>query len=127
MKQYQISGKQLVGLALLTAFFAATVVAVYVKIGPSLMNRWAGAKENEKVEEVTVTQITDPSVATDEKNNSEIYKAMSPGVVNITSTDLVRGDWFSPYPQEQQGSGSGSILDKEGHIFNELSRRPRTK
>lgn len=114
MKQYQISGKQLVGLALLTAFFAATVVAIYVKIGPSLMNRWAGAKENEKVEEVTVAEITDPSVATDEKNNSEVYKAMSPGVVNVTSTDYVQS-WFDVYPQ--QGSGSGSILDKEGHIL----------
>ncbi|NOT64007.1 MAG: peptidase S1, partial [Acidobacteria bacterium] len=39
---------------------------------------------------------------------------MSPGVVNITSTVIVL-DWFNAYPK--QGSGSGSILDKEGHIL----------
>jgi putative serine protease PepD len=35
-------------------------------------------------------------------------------VVNITSTSLVR-DWFEAY--QSQGSGSGSILDKQGHIL----------
>ncbi|MBL8206322.1 MAG: trypsin-like peptidase domain-containing protein [Blastocatellia bacterium] len=114
MKAYQVSAKQLVGLALLTAFFAGTVVMVYEKIGPALWGRWAGAKEGEKVETVAVAEITDPSVATDEKNNSEVYKAASPGVVNITSTNYVQS-WFEVYPQE--GSGSGSILDKEGHIL----------
>jgi putative serine protease PepD len=119
MKAYQVSAKQLVGLALLTAFFAGTVVMVYDKIGPALWGRWAGAKEGEKVEKaasVEVAQISDPSVATDEKNNSEVYKAVSPGVVNITSTTYER-DWFSPYPEARQGSGSGSILDKEGRIL----------
>lgn len=114
MKAYQVSAKQLVGLALLTAFFAGTVVMVYEKIGPALWGRWAGAKEGEKVETVAVAEITDPSVATDEKNNSEVYKAASPGVVNITSTNYVQS-WFEVYPQE--GSGSGSVLDKEGHIL----------
>jgi S1-C subfamily serine protease len=37
-----------------------------------------------------------------------------PGVVNITSTVIVQ-DWFNAYPQ--QGNGSGSVLDKEGHIL----------
>ena len=116
MRAYQISAKQLVGLALLTAFFAGSVVVVYDKIAPALLGRWAGAKEGEKSANSAIAEITDPSVATEEKNNSEVYKAMSPGVVNITSTDLVQ-DWFSPYPQEQQGSGSGSIIDKEGNIL----------
>ncbi len=116
MKAYQVSAKQLAGLALLTAFFAATVVVVYDKVGPALWGRWADAKEGEKVENAAVAEITDPSLATDEKNNSEVYKAVSPGVVNITSTTLER-DWFSPYPEPREGSGSGSIIDKEGHIL----------
>ena len=114
MKAYQITGKQLVGLALLTAFFAGTVVVSYEKLGPKLLGRFAGAAgENEAA---PIAEIQDPAVASDEKNNSDVYKAMSPGVVNITSTSSVQ-DWFSPYPQQQQGSGSGSILDKEGHIL----------
>lgn len=114
MKAYQVSAKQLVGLALLTAFFAGTVVIVYEKIGPALWGRWAGAKEGEATETAKVVEITDPAVATEEKNNSEVYLAASPGVVNITSTDYVQS-WFDVYPQ--QGSGSGSLLDKEGHIL----------
>jgi S1-C subfamily serine protease len=114
MKAYQISAKQLVGLALLTAFFAGSVVVLYDKIGPALWGRLAGAKESEKVENVSLPGITDPSVASDEKNNSEVYQAMSPGVVNITSTDYVQS-WFEVYPQ--QGTGSGSIIDKEGNIL----------
>ncbi|MFM8395117.1 MAG: S1C family serine protease [Acidobacteriota bacterium] len=35
-------------------------------------------------------------------------------MVNITSTVIVQ-DWFNAYPQ--QGNGSGSVLDKEGHIL----------
>ena len=114
MKAYQITGKQIVWLALLTAFFAGTVVVTYEKLGPKLLGRFANAVgENEAA---SIAEIQDPAVAIDEKNNSDVYKAMSPGVVNITSTNSVQ-DWFSPYPQQQQGTGSGSILDKEGHIL----------
>lgn len=114
MKAYQISAKQLVGLALLTAFFAGSVVVFYDRIAPSLLGRWAGAKENGKVPDPPIAGITDPSVTTDEKNNREVYETMSPGVVNITSTTYVR-DLFNV--QQQEGSGSGAIIDKEGHIL----------
>ncbi len=112
MKAYQVTGKQLVGLALLTAFFAGTIVVAYEKLGPKLLGRFADAAGNNEAS--PIAEIQDASVASDEKNNSDVYKAMSPGVVNITSTDYVQ-DWFQVYPQ--QGTGSGSILDKEGHIL----------
>lgn len=60
------------------------------------------------------TTITSPSVASDEQNNVEIYKAASPGVVHITSTVSARS-FFGAYPQ--QGTGSGSIIDDKGHIL----------
>ena len=107
---YQITAKQLIVLALVTAIFASCGVLVYDRFGSALIGRWAGAKtENQPIKD-----LTDPSVATDEKNNEEVYQALSPGVVNITSTSLVR-DWFEAY--QSQGSGSGSILDKQGHIL----------
>jgi putative serine protease PepD len=119
MRTYSITGKQLVILALLTAVFASSVVIIYDRFGPALLGRLAGAKVEKSANETQpVAAITDPSVATDEKNNAEVYKAMSPGVVNITSTatSYVQ-DWFFAYPQERSGTGSGSIIDKEGHIL----------
>jgi S1-C subfamily serine protease len=51
----------------------------------------------------------------DEANNIEIYKRVSPAVVNITSTAVDFDFFFNPMPK--QGSGSGSIIDAEGHIL----------
>src|ERR1051326_2155739 len=115
MRTYHISAKQLVVLSLITAVFASSAVVFYDRFGPGLLGRWAGAKTDKShSENAVVSNITDPSVASDEKNNQEVYNATSPGVVNITSTVIVQ-DWFNAYPQ--QGTGSGSILDKEGRIL----------
>jgi putative serine protease PepD len=112
---YHITAKQLIALALITAVFAASAVLIYDRFGSALFGRWAGANPEKTVEEDSQLRgVTDPSVATDEKNNQEVYNAMSPGVVNITSTTIVR-EWFEAY--RAQGSGSGSILDKQGHIL----------
>jgi S1-C subfamily serine protease len=113
---YQISAKQMVVLALVTAFFAATAVVLYDRFGSELLGRMVGAKPDAAlIGTGTVEGLTDPSVATDEKNNQEVYRALSPGVVNITSTVILRDWFFEAYPR--QGSGSGSILDKAGHIL----------
>jgi S1-C subfamily serine protease len=113
---YQITAKQLVVLALVTAIFAATAVLIYDRVGSRLLGRLAGARpEKTTVETTKVEGLTDPSVATDEKNNKEVYDAVSPGVVNITSTVIVQ-DWIYAYPQKA-GSGSGSIVDKEGRVL----------
>ncbi len=111
---YQITAKQLVVLALVTAVFAASGVLIYDRLGSGLLGRWAGAKTEKAVEETQIRPLTDPAVASDERNNREVYNAVSPGVVNVTSTVYVQ-DWFNAYPQK--GTGSGSILDKEGRIL----------
>ena len=112
---YHLTARQLVALALLTAVFAAGAVVFYDRVGSALLQRWVGAETGSSLPEVqSLASLTDPSVATDEKNNQEVYRAFSPGVVNITSTVYVQ-DFFYAYPK--QGTGSGSILDKEGHIL----------
>jgi len=58
--------------------------------------------------------IADPTVATDEQNNNEIYRAVSPGVVNITS-QVYQRSWWGVFPSE--GTGSGSIVDPRGYIL----------
>ncbi len=51
----------------------------------------------------------------DESETIEIYQRVSPGVVNITSTTLSFDFFFNAIPA--QGSGSGSIIDAQGHIL----------
>ncbi|MGH9844854.1 MAG: S1C family serine protease [Blastocatellia bacterium] len=112
---YQITVRQLVLLALATAVFAAAAVVLYGKVGSALLGRLAGARtEKTYSENAPVAGITDPSVTSDETNNRQVYDGTSPGVVNVTSTTTVQ-DWFDAY--RKQGSGSGSILDKEGRIL----------
>jgi len=59
--------------------------------------------------------ITDPAVATDEQNNIEVYRTLSPGVVFVHSTSYARD--FLGFVEPQEGSGSGSIIDEQGDIL----------
>jgi S1-C subfamily serine protease len=45
----------------------------------------------------------------------EIYQRVSPSVVNITSTVITEDFFFRPVPQ--QGTGSGFVIDQQGHIL----------
>lgn len=99
---YRVSAKLLVSIALASALLAAIIVAC----GQRILER--------RGVPVEPTAIADPSVATDEQNNIEIYRAYSPGVVNITSKGY-QETIFGPYPSE--GSGSGSIVDERGYIL----------
>jgi S1-C subfamily serine protease len=54
---------------------------------------------------------------------NDIYRRWAPGVVQITSTSVVKvpqdplfGNPFAPATQEQQSLGSGFVIDKAGHI-----------
>jgi putative serine protease PepD len=100
---YKVSGKHLVALAVFSAVLAGGIVAI---VNRKFDNRPGIAAET--------VAIADPSVATDEQNNIEIYRAVSPGVVNITNTGYQEGFWGA-IPSE--GTGSGSIIDERGFIL----------
>ena len=51
----------------------------------------------------------------DEKQNIGIYRRLNAGVVNITSINLSYTWFFDPV--EQEGTGSGSIIDQQGRIL----------
>jgi S1-C subfamily serine protease len=99
---HKFSSKQVVLIAVLSALFSGIVVACAQRM---LEHREA------KLEPVA---IADPSVASDEQNNIEIYRAVSPGVVYIT-TRVYQEGIFGIFPAE--GSGSGSVIDDRGHIL----------
>src|SRR5829696_3318329 len=99
---YRVSGKQLVLLSLVSALLASLLIACAQK---------AFNNNNVSIEQPV---MADPTVATDEQNNIDVYRAVSPGVVFITSKSYVE-TFYGIYPQ--QGSGSGSIIDEQGHIL----------
>jgi len=98
---YRVSGKQMVSIALSSALIAAVVVA-------------CAQRALDRAPLIEPIAIADPTVATDEQNNIEIYHAVSPGVVNITNRGYQENFW-GVFPSE--GSGSGSIIDEKGDIL----------
>jgi len=58
---------------------------------------------------------TEVALSPDEQVNIRVYEKAGPGVVNITSVVVEYDFFFSPYAQ--QGTGSGCVLDKEGHVL----------
>jgi S1-C subfamily serine protease len=53
--------------------------------------------------------------SSDEQNNIEVYKSISPAVVNITSTVIQYDFFFRAVPS--QGAGSGFLIDEKGNIL----------
>jgi putative serine protease PepD len=99
---YRFSGKQLVSIALFSALIAGLIVACAQR---ALDGRGTS---------IEPLAIADPTVASDEQNNIEIYHAVSQGVVNITNRGYQEG-YFGVFPSE--GTGSGSIIDEKGDIL----------
>ena len=106
---YRLTARQILLIAIISGLFAAGTVAVVDRVQNRFQSSQAALTES------APAGITDPSVATDEQNNIEVYKALSPGVVFIHSTSYAR-DWLG-FVEPQEGSGSGSILDQQGNIL----------
>lgn len=56
------------------------------------------------------------ALSPEERQNIFVYRTARPGVVNIT-TSTVQFDPLMGLPIGGQGAGSGSVLDKQGHIL----------
>ncbi|HEY0377921.1 MAG TPA: trypsin-like peptidase domain-containing protein [Pyrinomonadaceae bacterium] len=106
---YRLSARQILGIALLSALFAATSVVVFTRLTRHI------EPNSSAFTETPPPNVTDPALATDEQNNVEVYKAIAPGVASIKSTSY-RQDYFGQV-EEGQGAGSGSVIDTEGHIL----------
>ena len=106
---YKLSARQILLIALISGLFAAGVVVILDRVS----NRYQPSQA--AFTETPPAGISDPASATDEQNNIEVYRTLSPGVVFIHSTSYAR-DFFG-YVEPQEGSGSGSILDQQGNIL----------
>jgi S1-C subfamily serine protease len=106
---YRLSGRQILVIALGSALFAAVAVAGFQQLSGHFQPFGSASV-------ATPSNISDPSLATDEQNNIEVYRAASPGVVYIQSTTMAR-DFFGMFSRPVEGAGSGSVIDEQGDIL----------
>src|SRR5258706_11206010 len=106
---YRLSARQILVIALGSALFAAIAVAGFQQLSGRFQLLGSASVS-------TPTGITDPSLAADEQNNIEVYKAASPGVVYIQSTTMTR-DFLGMFSRPVEGAGSGSVIDEQGDIL----------
>lgn len=109
---YQISARQILLIALASALIAAGTVACLSNYG----SLWqTGNQANVALAEESPKGVSNPAEVSDEQNSIEVYKTTAPGVAFITTTSIQQGFWGDV--QEGKGSGSGSVIDNQGHIL----------
>ncbi|MCY7345038.1 MAG: trypsin-like peptidase domain-containing protein [Pyrinomonadaceae bacterium] len=109
---YQLTARQIIFLALATAFIAVGTVACLSNLGGSFRFQ---NNANVALAEKAPSGVSEPSAVSDEQNSIEVYKTLSPGVAFITTTSYQQ-DAFGEV-EEGRGSGSGSVIDSQGHIL----------
>ena len=90
---------------------ADTIARLQAPVAPSVL---ASSSSTEATPGAGIDQGADGG-SPDEQNNIAIYKAVSPAVVNITSTTLQYDFFLNVFPS--QGSGSGFLIDDRGNII----------
>lgn len=109
---YQLSARQLLLVSFFAAFAAAALTISFFYVKQRMATSDIAAVANA---EKAPPAISDPSTVSDEQNNIEVYKAVSPGVAFISTTSYTQDFWGDV--QEGRGTGSGSVIDQEGHIL----------
>ncbi|MBL8182855.1 MAG: trypsin-like peptidase domain-containing protein [Blastocatellia bacterium] len=110
---YQLSGKQLILLAFASALIAVGATALIYNYGRTLLTK--NGADTTFAEQAPPATISDPNSVSDEQNNIEVYKAISPGVAFINTTTYQQDFWGDV--SEGRGNGSGSVIDNNGNIL----------
>jgi S1-C subfamily serine protease len=58
----------------------------------------------------------EPRITAEEERNIQVYDSVNRSVVNIDTTTVERDSFFM-LEREAEGSGSGAVIDKQGHII----------
>src|SRR5207249_3523540 len=121
MNKRQNRMKNFIKVAFLSSVITAAMVYVMLGWRPPQTEpvhvpgvSWTSTATNVAVAAPPAPAAVPTPFSDDERNNIDIYKKYSPGVVNITSTTVSYNVFFGPVPQE--GTGSGAIIDTDGHI-----------
>lgn len=108
---YQLSARQILVIAFLSALFAAGIAILINNYGGFLRN---SGSPTASAEETPQLNLSNPAEISDEQNSIEVYKTLSPGVAFINTTSYTQDFWGDV--EEGKGSGSGSVIDNQGHI-----------
>src|SRR5258708_38401457 len=101
----------LLGLALLAAF----VYYTSGRLAGRPVFSFAPAPSTSLADVPTAAQKSNEAgLGSDERNNIDVYRDASAAVVNITTKTQSYDFFMNPIPSE--GSGSGFLIDDEGHI-----------
>ena len=106
-----MSARQIILLAFSSALIAVGAMAFLYNYGKT----WETNGSQIAFAEDAPRGISDPSAVTDEQNNIEVYKAISPGVAFINTTSYQQDMWGDV--EEGKGNGSGSVIDANGDIL----------
>ena len=109
---YQISARQILLLAFASALIAVGATAFIFNYGKLLLTKNGS---DVTLAEQAPPNISEPNTVSDEQNNIEVYRALSPGVAFINTTSYQQDVWGDV--QEGKGNGSGSVIDSDGHIL----------
>ncbi len=110
---YQLSARQILFLALASAFIAVGTVIAFSNFGDVWQARNLA---NVALAEYAPTAISEPSTVTDEQNSIEVYKTLAPGVAFIKTSARV-ANYYGEEFERESGNGSGSVIDNQGHIL----------
>jgi S1-C subfamily serine protease len=110
---YQLSARQILLLAFASALIAVGTTVFLANFGTMFQPKDANIALAE--ENAVLQGISNPSTVSDEQNSIEVYKTLSPGVAFITSIAYQQNDYGDV--QQGKGSGSGSVIDNQGHIL----------
>ena len=112
---YQLSIRQILLIALVAAVMAAGGVLSFNHFSNRLQPQTAAEESNNLVASEAPAGVSDPQTVSEEQNNIEVYRTMAPGVAFIKTTSYREDDFGNL--EEGRGSGSGSVIDADGHIL----------
>src|SRR5437867_8147221 len=107
--------RNLIKVAFLSSIITAAMVYVLLEWRP-LRSEFARPPDVSWASSpVSATAPPAGNLSDEEKNNIDVYQRYGGGVVNITTTTLGYDFFFRPVPMES-GTGSGALIDDQGHI-----------
>jgi S1-C subfamily serine protease len=110
---YQLSARQILMIGLLSGLVAVGTMACFNRFS----NKFQPSSQASNEGQPAANTGGDNSVLSDEQNNIEVYRNVSPGVVFITRFAVQQDIFGDVVGEEKEGTGSGSVIDQDGHIL----------